>query len=186
MIDQLVGKRLKKLREEMHYSLDDVARLTGVSKPSLSNIERGTTSTSINNLWKISTGLSLPISYFFTDGGNQYELVSLKDQHQLESENDLVAIFTTFTWQVNDNFETFFLTLQPNGKHQSKPHAYGVTEIIIVTEGQLTMSLNEELITVTKGQLLRFQANVEHCYSNISQKACSFYAIMSYPHKGEI
>lgn len=186
MIDTLVGKRLKRLREELHYSLEDVSRLTGVSKPSLSNIERGTTSTSIKNLWKISKGLSLPISYFFTEDSNSYELVTLNEQQKINSENDSVDIFNTFTWQTNDSFETFFLNLKPGAKHSSNAHATGVTEIIITTKGILSMSINNNLIQINEGQLLRFNANVQHDYLNQSTKDCSFFSIMSYPHKGEI
>lgn len=93
MIDKLIGKRLKAIREEKGYSLEDVALMTGVSRPSLSNIERGITSTSINNLWKISKGLSIPISYFFSEKNSTYELVSLGDTTKIDSQDELINIF---------------------------------------------------------------------------------------------
>lgn len=67
MISKVIGMRLKKIREERGYSLEKVSELTGVSKPSINNIERGLTSPSIDSLWKIATGLSVPISYFLVN-----------------------------------------------------------------------------------------------------------------------
>ena len=40
MISKVIGMRLKKIREERGYSLEKVSELTGVSKPSINNIEK--------------------------------------------------------------------------------------------------------------------------------------------------
>ena len=54
-----IGERLKEIRNTRQLTLDDVAELTGVSKPMLGQIERGQSSPTINILWKISTGLKM-------------------------------------------------------------------------------------------------------------------------------
>ena len=59
-----IGERLKEIRNTRHLTLDEVAELTGVSKPMLGQIERGQSSPTINVLWKISTGLKIPLSFF--------------------------------------------------------------------------------------------------------------------------
>lgn len=59
-----IGERLKEIRNTKHLTLDEVAELTGVSKPMLGQIERGQSSPTINVLWKISTGLKIPLSFF--------------------------------------------------------------------------------------------------------------------------
>jgi len=65
MIGKRVGENLKKVRIEKNMTLDNVAEMTDVSKPTLHNIETGKTSPSIDNLWKISSGLGIPINYCF-------------------------------------------------------------------------------------------------------------------------
>lgn len=59
-----IGERLKEIRKVRCLTLDDAANLTGVSKPMLGQIERGQSSPTINTLWKISTGLKIPLSFF--------------------------------------------------------------------------------------------------------------------------
>ena len=43
-----IGERLKEIRNTRQLTLDDVAELTGVSKPMLGQIERGQSSPTIN------------------------------------------------------------------------------------------------------------------------------------------
>ena len=59
-----IGERLKEIRNTRNLTLDEAAKLTGVSKPMLGQIERGQSSPTINVLWKISTGLKIPLSFF--------------------------------------------------------------------------------------------------------------------------
>ena len=58
----IVGKRLKSIRLEKQLSLDEVSKLTDVSKPMLGQIERGQSSPTITTLWKIAVGLKIPLS----------------------------------------------------------------------------------------------------------------------------
>ncbi len=56
-----IGKQLKKIRQGRELSLDEAAVLTEVSKPMLGQIERGQSSPTITTLWKIATGLKVPL-----------------------------------------------------------------------------------------------------------------------------
>lgn len=47
-------------------TLDDLSELTGVSKLTLGNIERGETNPTLAIIWKISKGISLPLLALFT------------------------------------------------------------------------------------------------------------------------
>ena len=72
-----IGERLKEIRNTRQLTLDDVAELTGVSKPMLGQIERGQSSPTINILWKISTGLKIPLSFFCKQEEAEYMVAGL-------------------------------------------------------------------------------------------------------------
>lgn len=59
-----IGERLKEIRANRVLTLDDTAKITGVSKPMLGQIERGQSIPTITTLWKIATGLKVPLSSF--------------------------------------------------------------------------------------------------------------------------
>ena len=47
-------KNIRRLREENKLSMDELSRLSGVSKSTLAQIERGDGNPTISTLWKIS------------------------------------------------------------------------------------------------------------------------------------
>lgn len=60
-----IAARLKEIRTHRSLTLDDTANITGVSKPMLGQIERGQSIPTITTLWKIATGLKVPVVLFF-------------------------------------------------------------------------------------------------------------------------
>ncbi|MGE7761476.1 helix-turn-helix domain-containing protein [Peribacillus sp. NPDC097895] len=59
-----IGQRLRFYRQRRKLSLDDLAELTGVSKPMLGQIERGSSNPTVAILWKIAAGLQIPFGSF--------------------------------------------------------------------------------------------------------------------------
>ncbi|AFS40480.1 helix-turn-helix domain-containing protein [Leuconostoc gelidum] len=180
MIGKLVGENLKKVRIEKNMTLDNVAEMTGVSKPTLHNIETGKTSPSIDNLWKISSGLGIPINYFFSKAGIDFELVTQSDLHMIDTENIGVTIQTTFNTSVNDNFETFKISLSSQAERYSEPHVNNTIEMLIVTRGALTIVVENVSHMIHVGELAKFNAQVGHQYINQESDDCEFYCIMLY------
>ena len=56
-INAVLAENLRRMRENRRLSLDAVARLTGVSKSMLGQIERGEVNPTVASLWKIAGGL---------------------------------------------------------------------------------------------------------------------------------
>lgn len=59
---QQVGQLLRQIRNEQKLSLEELAHKTGVSKLTLGKIERGETNPTLAVIWKITKGLSIPLS----------------------------------------------------------------------------------------------------------------------------
>ena len=73
-----VGRELKSIRQSRGLTLDELAEMTGVSKPMLGQIERGQSSPTINTLWKIATGLKAPLSSLLRERGGEFVTVTLR------------------------------------------------------------------------------------------------------------
>ena len=59
-MNMIVAKNIKRLREENKLSMDELVRLSGVSKSMLAQIERGGWESDDLTLWKISNGMKVP------------------------------------------------------------------------------------------------------------------------------
>ena len=60
--NEIVSRNIKRIRQERNLTLDDLARLSGVSKSMLSEIERCAKSPTISMLEKICTGIHIPLA----------------------------------------------------------------------------------------------------------------------------
>ncbi|MDT2885571.1 helix-turn-helix domain-containing protein [Lactococcus lactis] len=183
MINETIGRQLKKYRESKNFSLDDVVTLTGDSKPSLSNIERAATSPSINILWKISKGLGLPIAYFFEEKEAVYELVNIDNLNRIDTGNNLIKAFSAFTWNPSNNFEIFYVELIPGAERLSDAHVDGSVEIIIPLKGELLFQVNDEEIKIAPQKLFKFNSDIDHKYMNQGAETCELIIVMMYPFK---
>ena len=52
----MVSENARRLREEKRLTLDEAARLTGVSRSMLAQIEKGDVNPTISMVWKIANG----------------------------------------------------------------------------------------------------------------------------------
>lgn len=180
MIEITIGNQLKHYREQQSLSLDEVSALTEVSKTSLSNIEHGNTSPSINTLWKLAKGLSLPISYFFAEKDISYEKVNMNNLKSIESGDHLVKIFTAFSRNPTDTFEVLFLELDSGARRSSKAHSSGTNEILIPIDGKIGIRILDNEILLSKNEIFRFDATIDHEYFNVTNQKSKFICIMTY------
>ena len=105
-----IGERLKEIRNTRQLTLDDVAELTGVSKPMLGQIERGQSSPTINILWKISTGLKIPLSFFCKQKEAEYTVARLGEKDMITEENGGMRAYPLFPFDPLRNVEAFYLS----------------------------------------------------------------------------
>lgn len=179
-----IGKHLKIIRQNKNLTLDETAKLTGISKPMLGQIERGQSSPTVNTLWKIATGLKIPFSAFLKEQEPEYKIVDFKS-NMISEENGRMRAYTIFAFDPIHSLEMFYIEFDPKCKHNSKEHNIGVEEYIFVIDGKLDMILNGRKITVSKNQSIRFNANIEHSYVNPYDNICTVYNTIFYQNEKE-
>lgn len=175
-----IGERLKEIRVSRELSLDAAASLTGVSKPMLGQIERGKSSPTINTLWKISTGLKIPISFFCQNTSADYSIAEKSFSEIISEENGQMRAYAIFPFSPSVGMEIFLIEFDSGVIHKSPPHADGVEEYIFIARGTLNININNENIILTEDKFLRFKANVPHIYRNPSDECCIAYNMIFY------
>lgn len=177
-----ISLTLKKLRQEKGWSLDKTAEKTGVSKAMLGQIEREESSPTIATLWKIASGFDTSFSSFI----EETYLASKKPLHrkgstqQLHPQDNKIHVMTLFPFDPQLNFEVFVIKLLPSCEHLSPPHQLGVTEHIIVTEGNMEVLTNGTWQILKKGEGLRFDAHQLHGYRNHSNEIAIIHDMIHY------
>jgi len=177
-----IGKNLNNARKRRGLSLDKVADITGVSKAMLGQIERGESTPTVNVLWKIATGLKVSFSSLLANREEDKEtlLVHHSEITPIIEEKGQMRIYPQFIFDSNRGFEVFIVELEPGCSHRSPPHDEGVEEYISVVEGLLEVTIGEDIYLLYKGDSIRYLANKEHIYRNLSNKKTDFQHIIYY------
>ena len=103
----LIGERLREVRAGLDISLDEAARMTGVSKPMLGQIERGQSIPTITTLWKIATGLKTPLSTFLQERQPEYTTIGIYDDPPVTEDSGKMRAYSIFPFDPIRSMEMF-------------------------------------------------------------------------------
>lgn len=163
-LKQQVAQHLKNIRAQRKLSLDAVARLTGVSKAMLGQIEREESSPTIAKLWQIASGLDTSFSAFL--GG----IPADQSPHDaLFPDDPNMQITTLMPYDPSVKFEMFDIRLSHHHSQESEAHAHGVIETVWVLEGEMKMFCNNQWHHLSANETLRFHADEPHIYKAVSE-----------------
>lgn len=178
-----IGEKLKSIRNTRSLSLDDVASLTGVSKPMLGQIERGQSIPTVTTLWKIATGLKTPLSFFLEGQQAEYTVAEPNKSDMILGDSGRMRAYPLFCYDPVRSVETFYIEFDPGCRHSSDKHNDGVEEHIFVLRGTLRLVLGDKTVDVGERQAVRFRADMPHVYQNLSESGCEVYNTIFYPNK---
>ncbi len=176
----VIGNKLKNIRNSRNLSLDDVAELTGVSKAMLGQIERGKSNPTVSTLWKISTGLRVSFSSFIDESKEELKVINIDEIEPVIEEDSTMKLYPIFPFDPNRGVEMFTIELEKGCIHESSSHNSGVEEYIIVTEGEIEMTIGEENFILKKGCSIKFMADKNHVYKNLNEDKAVFQNIIFY------
>lgn len=169
-----IANHLKSKRKRRKLSLDGTAKLTGVSKAMLGQIERGESSPTIATLWKIASGLDTSFSAFFTSNPN------FKLGERIFPKDPRMKIKTLFPYSEDTSIEVFEITLSDYHEQMSSPHSVGVIEHVHVIRGEISIYFDNKWHSLKTGESLRFFSDQHHGYRSVSETSV-FHNIVSYP-----
>ena len=160
----IVAKNIRRLREENKLSMDELSKLSGVSKSMLAQIERGEGNPTISTLWKLSNGMKVPFDALTVRPKHPYEIVNTADIQPILEDGGKVKNYSLFPDDENRRFAVYYLELDAGSYWASEPHLKGTTEFITIFAGIIEIHVDGHQFTVGKGASIRFRADSEHSY----------------------
>lgn len=177
-----LGKNLRRLRTRRGHSLERLAKLSGVSRAMLGQIETGKSTPTIGLLWKVATALDVPFATLLAAQATDGTAVLRREAAKVLSSSD--GRFTSralFPFENERRVEFYELRLAPNHREDAEAHAPGTRENLIVTKGAVEISTAKERpITLAEGDAILFKADVRHSYRNLGSTEAVLYLVMTY------
>lgn len=180
-MNKIVAKNIKRLREENKLSMDELAKLSGVSKSMLAQIERCDGNPTISTLWKISNGMKVPFDALTLRPKSSYEIVKTSDIQPLLEDDGKVKNYSIFPDNENRRFAVYYLELDKGSYFESEPHLKGTTEFITLFTGNIEIYADGQSFVVEKGESIRFRADTPHSYKNIGDESAELHMILFNP-----
>lgn len=180
-INLIVSKNIKRVRQEKDLSLDELSKLSGVSKSMLVQIERGSGNPSLSTLWKIANGMMVPFSVLVTNPRSPYEVVCVSDIDPIIGEDSNLKNYVIFPGDENQRFSIYYMKVESEYSWKSEGHMRGTIEFITVFSGELQLDIGENNFYLKSGESIRFKADSAHSYHNVSQEPLIFHNILFNP-----
>lgn len=177
----IVAKNIKRLREYNKLSMDELSKLSGVSKSMLAQIERGEGNPTITTLWKISNGMKVPFDALTVRPKHPYEIVRTSELQPLFEDEGRVKNYAIFPDDENRRFAVYYLEMAEGSYYESEPHLKGTLEFITIFAGSLEICADGQRFTVEKNESIRFKADTVHSYRNIGNQTITLEMILYNP-----
>ncbi len=177
----IVGENLRRLRTRQGHSLERLAKLSGVSRAMLSQIEHGRSVPTIAVLWKVSHALGVPFAALTSAGGAPGVTVLRGSRAKILASAD--GKFTSralFPFSGDRRVEFYALTLAPHATEDADPHQPGTVENLVVHQGKVEIAVKNETHRLDPGDAIVFEADVPHSYRNIGDHEAVMYLVMTY------
>lgn len=162
-----IGSRLaaglKSARQMRGLSLDAVAKLSGVSRSMVSQIERGESSPTVSTLWNLTRALQVDFAGLLEGHvASTIEVVRAEDAPVIAGRGEDVTFRILSAPEMAGEHEIYEITFGPGAELVSDPHRAGCREHIILRQGAVTVALGEDRAELSPGDSASYAADRPH------------------------
>ena len=180
----VLGARVRALREAMDLSLRELSDRCGVSPPMRSQVERGETSPTLQVATRIAAGLELRLSQLLRlDEGGSVSVVRRSDRRQGPAAVNGHSYEILSPPLPGQRAELSRHTLAPHavtGSSDDPPmHEPGSRETALVEQGEVVLACDGERYSLQAGDCVTFDADLPHHFENPTDKQAIVLAVVS-------
>jgi len=164
-----LAHNLTYLRKTRGLSQDQLAKLSGVPRTTISYIESGSGNPTLSNLVKISGTLQVSLEELMSETKHEIKIFKARDLVSLKKGlGNLVSIKKLLPDKIS-GLEIELLEFEPAGKFKGSPHVSNTKEYLYCHEGEVVLIIGSDRFHLNAGELLAFKGDVSHSYENPDQ-----------------
>jgi transcriptional regulator with XRE-family HTH domain len=162
----LLGGKIRTLRQRLKRTLECTARAAGISKPFLSQIERGLATPSIASLKGIADALGVAMQYFF-DAPSEQESVFRGKEVKFFEFADTANSFARLTHKPGGRqLEAVLVRFPPYQSGPTDMPTSAQEEFLYVTAGEISLTLEDKTFVLKAGDSAHYQSTLPHGWLN--------------------
>ena len=141
-INEAIAKNLTALRKQQNVSIGKLARITGLSKAAISQIEQGSANPTINTIYKIATALHVPYAALLETHESTAKAIFKDDVPLAASPDGSLKSYSYYSSNPERNIKIMVLELAPHCAHRIES-ARDAERYIIVKSGSMAVEIGE-------------------------------------------
>lgn len=182
-INEFLGRRVKKLRQERGWSLEELAASSGVSRSMLSEIERERANPTLTVTFRIARAFGMTLQDLIESAGapaSTIQVIRADDRAQVFRSDRQCQIRTLSPLNLEKDVEFYELRLKSGGALNSQPHFEGTREFLTVEEGSVRIESADSSEVLSKGDSGTYRADVPHAIVNTGKAEAVVFLVVIY------
>ena len=173
-----IGSKVRELRQKKHYTLQDVAAKTGLSKPFLSQIENDHVVPPVATLLKLARAFDVGLAYFFQDevGIDRIAITRHDERVRVERrphhrKGEVNYIYEALdTKKTNKHMEPFLVEFPVQDTSEMIFMNHEGEEFLHVLEGTLEFRSIDRVEVLGPGDSIYFESELSHSFRCLGEK----------------
>ena len=165
-----LGEKIRDLRLKRRNTLRQVAEMTGLSIPLLSQVENNAVSPPVATLLKIARALGVGISYFFREEESKERAVVVRKHERKKTFRPIHAQHRNsgYTYEAlaytknSKHMEPFLVEFEPKKKDKLTYLRHRGEEFVFLFRGCLAFHYDQEETILEPGDSLYFESEIPH------------------------
>jgi transcriptional regulator with XRE-family HTH domain len=181
-INRHLGARVKDLRGTRGWSLEALAKASGVSRSMLSQIEREQANPTLAVTLRIARafGFSLGDLLEMPGATSTVNVIRAEDRTYHYRSDAGCSLRTLSPLNLEKDVEFYELELKQGAALRSSAHFEGTREFLTVQKGQVRVDSAGDLETLNRGDSASYRADVPHSISNLGKGDALLFLVVIY------
>jgi len=181
-INEHLGRRVKKLRGDRGWSLDNLASASGVSRSMLSEIEREKANPTLAVTFRIATAFGMTLAELVETpaAAPTIQVVRGDDRSQVFRSDKQHQVRTLSPLNLEKDVEFYEVVLKPGGALRSRPHFDGTREFLTVQKGRVRVESASGSAELAAGDSATYRADVPHALVNVGSGEAMLFLVDIY------
>jgi transcriptional regulator with XRE-family HTH domain len=182
-----IGERLRLLRKAQKRTLTELAELSGVDIATISRIETGRMSGTLESHIRLASALGLKLTDLYAGieearakrGATVRLPAQHKDVYVHEAGRSSLALLTSDIMQ--KKLMPVLVTIEPGGRTQREEAKVGTEKFLYVLDGSVEARVGDDLHQLKRGSSLYLDAAIPHSFKNAGRSAARMIAVVTPP-----
>jgi transcriptional regulator with XRE-family HTH domain len=181
-MERRIAEGIKKRREHLGISANDLAERSGVSRAMVSKIERLEVSPTAALLGRLCNGLGITLSSLIASAETKAGPPIARVSEQPVWRDPDTGLLRTMVSPLNTGSRVEIVHVElPSGAEvkydvMREPH---YDQNVLVLSGKLTMTFGEAAVELAVGDCIRSRFDVAHAFANRGRSACKYLVIIA-------